>query len=97
MALVAYSPFGSGAFPPKVTERRAFLEELAIKHRASPYQIALAWLTRKSHVFAIPKSSNPVRAKENTQSAAIDLSKEERRRIEASFPLGPRPAHLPMI
>src|SRR3954468_15823831 len=53
VAVVAYSPFGSGHFP-----ESKVLDEVAAAHGATPRQVALAFLTRKAPVFAIPKSAN---------------------------------------
>src|SRR5690349_15649636 len=58
IAVVGYSPFGSGRFPSPKSEGGRVLELIAAKHRASVHQIALAFLTRRPSLFAIPKTVN---------------------------------------
>jgi diketogulonate reductase-like aldo/keto reductase len=56
IAVVAYSPFGSGRFPgPRGAGGRA-LAEIAAARGASERQVALAFLVRHPGVFAIPKA-----------------------------------------
>src|ERR1700754_920016 len=59
VAVVAYSPFGHDDFPQPRSKSGAVLQAIADAHRATPRQIALAFLTRRPSVFAIPKASNP--------------------------------------
>jgi diketogulonate reductase-like aldo/keto reductase len=54
-------------------------------------------LTRRPSAFAIPKASNPEHAKENAGAGALNLSDAEVAKIDAAFPLGPRPGSLPML
>jgi diketogulonate reductase-like aldo/keto reductase len=68
VAVVAYSPFGSaGGFP-----RSRPLEALAKRLGATPRQVALAFLTRKPQVFAIPKTSTAVHVDELAQQVKLD-------------------------
>src|SRR5215472_13202157 len=55
VAVVAYSPFGHDDFPSPRSKGGEVLETLAIRHGASPRQVALSFLTREPEVFAIPK------------------------------------------
>ena len=98
VAVVAYSPFGHrGGFPdPRTTDGRV-LKEIAETHDATPRQVALRFLTRRSPLFAIPKASDPKHVEENAGGGKLRLSKTELARIDAAFPLGPRPRSLPMI
>ena len=98
VAVVAYSPFGhTGGFPgPRTLGGRA-LKEIASHHQATPRQVALHFLTRRSSLFAIPKSANPEHAEENAGAGALALSDAELARIDAAFPLDPRPRPLPML
>src|SRR3990170_2791091 len=57
IAVVAYSPFGSGDFPSPRSEGGKALQAIAAARGATPRQVALAFLTRRNAVFAIPKSS----------------------------------------
>ncbi|HXF81430.1 MAG TPA: aldo/keto reductase, partial [bacterium] len=55
-AVVAYSPFGSGRFPAPSSPGGGVLAEIAARHRATPHQVALAFLLRIDDVFVIPKA-----------------------------------------
>lgn len=92
VAVVAYSPFGSGNFP-----RRGALDEIAAARGATARQIALAWLTRRASVFTIPKSGSVGHTVDNAGAGGITLSAAELAKIEKAFPLGRTPRSLPMI
>ncbi|HVV82995.1 MAG TPA: aldo/keto reductase [Kofleriaceae bacterium] len=79
VAVVAYSPFGSGNFP-----------------RGVSHAEALAFLTRRASVFAIPKTSHAARAAENAAAGDLVLDDAAIRRLDAAFPLG-KARGLPMI
>lgn len=85
VALVAYSPFGSGDFPDGDETLRA----IADARDATPRQIALAFLTRSEGSFAIPKSSSVEHVRANAAAAEISLDEGEVERIERAFPVGP--------
>ena len=98
VAVVAYSPFGHvGGFPRPDSAGGRALKAVADRHGATPRQAALRFLTRRKAVFAIPKASDPSHAEENAGAASLDLSDHELARIDAAFPLGPRPRSLPML
>lgn len=97
IAVVAYSPFGSGDFPKPGGPGGRVLAGIAEAHGATPHQIALAFLLRRPPLFAIPKASQSAHAEENAAAAEIRLSEEEVRRIDAVFPRGPRRRGVPSI
>ena len=97
MALVAYSPFGSGDFPLPGDADGAVLAEMAGSCGATLRQVALAWLLRDESVFVIPKTSTPERCRENAEAATRELDPLQLERIEAAFPLGRARRGLPMI
>ena len=97
LAVTAYSPFGHGDFPGKTTPGGGLLAAIAQAHEASIRQIALAFLTRRPSVFAIPKASCVEHVEENAGASNIQLSQAEIARIDAAFPRGQRPRELPMI
>lgn len=72
VAVVAYSPFGSGDFPDGVSHAEA-----------------LAFLTRRPSVFAIPKTSHAARAAENAGAGDLVLDDAAIARLDAQFPRGP--------
>lgn len=97
VALVAYSPFGSGAFPDPGSRGGRVLAGIAEAHATTPYAVALAFLTRHDGVFAIPKTASPDRAAANAAAGDLVLSAPEIAALDAAFPRGPRPRHLPML
>ncbi|MBI2931230.1 MAG: aldo/keto reductase [Planctomycetes bacterium] len=92
LAVVAYSPYGEGNFP---TGSRT-LREIARARSATPRQVALAFMTRRPSVFAIPKSSDVKHVLENAGAGDLRLTDEEIARIDKAHPAGP-PKALPMI
>jgi diketogulonate reductase-like aldo/keto reductase len=97
IAVVAYSPFGSGSFPAPRTRGGRVLAEIAEARGATPHQVALAFLTRHPMSFAIPKTSDPEHAAANAAAGDLELSGEEIRRIDEAFPRGPRRKGVPML
>ena len=93
IAVVAYSPFGSGRFPARDRTLRAIAEA----HGVSSYQVALRFLVREPHVFAIPKAARVEHALDNAAAASLALSDEETKRIDRAFPRGRKRRGVPMI
>jgi diketogulonate reductase-like aldo/keto reductase len=96
VAVVAYSPFGQTASPSPTSPGGKVLTEIASAHNATPRQVALAFLTRKNHVLAIPKASKVAHAEENAGAGDLKLNAKEIEQIDNAFPLG-RPKSLPML
>jgi diketogulonate reductase-like aldo/keto reductase len=94
-AVVGYSPFGHGHFPDEGSPGGKMLAEIAAAHAATPRQVALAALARRA--FVIPKASTPEHAAANAAAGDLKLSEQELARIDAAFPLGPKPDELPTI
>ncbi len=90
VAMVAYSPFGSGRFP----ARDEALRRIAEAHGATPHQVALAFLTRHGGSFAIPKAADPAHAVANAR--VPQLTEDDVRAIDAAFPRG-RARGLPTL
>jgi diketogulonate reductase-like aldo/keto reductase len=97
VAVTAYSPFGHGDFPGQHTRGGRVLAAIAAERRATPRQVALAFLTRRASVFAVPKSSSPDHARENAWAGDLRLSDGEIARIDQAFPVGARPRVLPTL
>lgn len=87
MAFVSYSPFGSGSFPPSASRGGKVLDKVARAHGATPRQVALAFLTRRPSMFAIPKSSSPSHTEENAGALDLKLERDELEAIDAAFPV----------
>jgi diketogulonate reductase-like aldo/keto reductase len=97
VAVVAYSPFGHNDFPSPRSKAGAVLQTIADAHRATPRQVALSFLTRRSSVFAIPKASTPDHAADNAAAGELTLSDNEIAAVDQAFPRGPTPRGLPML
>jgi aryl-alcohol dehydrogenase-like predicted oxidoreductase len=63
---------------------------------ATPRQVALAFLIRKSGGFTIPKASRRSHVEENAQAAALILPDDAVQRLDEEFPLGPRSEGVPV-
>ncbi len=96
IALVGYSPFGSGEFPSLRGTARV-LSEIAGARGATPRQVARAFLTREPWTFAIPKAGRSAHVEENAAAGDLDLDPDEIARIDAAFPLGQRRKGVPTI
>jgi diketogulonate reductase-like aldo/keto reductase len=97
VAVVAYSPFGHNDFPDRRSKPGELLESIAERYAASPRQIALSFLTREPHLFAIPKASTPEHAADNAAAGELILSDDEIAALDKAFPRGPKPRSLPML
>jgi diketogulonate reductase-like aldo/keto reductase len=97
VAIVGYSPFGHDSFPRPDGAGGRVLAEIAAGLRATPRQVALAFLTRQAPLFTIPKASRPAHAADNAGAGDLSLSPEDIARIDAAFPLGRKPRGLPML
>ena len=87
VAVVGYSPFGSGDFPQPQSKGGKVLGEIARTHGVTPHQVALAFLVRDPHVFGIPKSAKVARVRENAGAATLRLSAEDVARLDEAFPV----------
>jgi diketogulonate reductase-like aldo/keto reductase len=109
VAVVAYSPFGSrGGFPrseapasgeaasSRTTREREALDQVAARLGATPRQVALAYLTRRPSVLAIPKTARVAHVEELAGADRVTLDDASIAELEATFPLAPWRG-LPMI
>ena len=97
VALVGYSPFGSGRFPSPSSAGGKALAKVAGRHGVSARQVALRFLIRRAALFTIPKASDPAHAAENAAAGKLHLSDSDLSEIEAAFPLGRAPRSLPTL
>lgn len=96
VAVTAYSPFGQDDFPESASTQGRVLAQIAAKHGASPRQVALAFLTRRPQVFAIPKAARAAHAEDNAGALSLRLDEADIAGIDAAFPRGRRRS-LPML
>ena len=90
IAVVGYTPFGSGPFPSATSKSGRILKAIAIRHRATPRQIALAFLNRQRPLFAIPKAAKLAHIEENAAAGDVVLTVEDIKQIDTAFPRGRR-------
>jgi diketogulonate reductase-like aldo/keto reductase len=96
VALVGYSPFGSGAFPERGPGRAA-LDAIAKTHGATARQVALAFLSRDPALFAIPKAARVPHVEEAAGAQSLRLTDAEIARIDAAFPRARRRPGVPTL
>jgi len=97
VAVVAYSPFGHNDFPLPRSPSGEALQKIAAKHKATPHQVALAFLTRETTVLTIPKAATVDHAAQNAAAGDLKLDASEIAALDAVFPRGAKPRSLPML
>lgn len=90
--VMAYSPVFQGRPP-----RSQALTDVARRHDATPFQIALAWALRDPSVIAIPKAASEAHVRDNRAAADIELTSEDLAAIDADFPPPRRKTPLAML
>jgi diketogulonate reductase-like aldo/keto reductase len=90
IAVVGYSPFGSGSFPGPRSPGGRVLAEIAAAHGATPRQVALAFLVREPGLFTIPKAGRVEHVRENAGAGKLRLTARDLDRIATAFPRGRR-------
>jgi diketogulonate reductase-like aldo/keto reductase len=87
----AYSPIEQGRLL-----RDRVLTGVAIRHRATTAQIALAWVLRQPDVMVIPKAATLEHVRENRAALDIKLTAQDLAELDRAFPppAGPRPLEL---
>jgi diketogulonate reductase-like aldo/keto reductase len=89
--IMAYSPTEQG----RLLRDRA-LTAVAIRHRATPAQIALAWVLRQKDMMVIPKATMLEHVRENRAALDIKLTEQDLGELNRAFPppKGRRPLEL---
>jgi diketogulonate reductase-like aldo/keto reductase len=87
----AYSPIEQGRLL-----RDRVLTGVAIRHRATTAQIALAWVLRQPDMMVIPKAATLEHLRENRAALDIELTAQDFAELNRAFPppAGPRPLEL---
>ena len=97
IAVVGYAPFGQGNFPEPDSQQGKALAAIAERHGKTPRQVALNFLTRKPGLFTIPKAGKVDHVRENAGAIGWELSEEDLRLIDATFPLPGKDEPLDML
>jgi diketogulonate reductase-like aldo/keto reductase len=87
----AYSPIEQGRLL-----RDRVLTGVAIRHRATTAQIALAWVLRQPDMMVIPKAATLEHVRDNRAALGIKLTAQDLAELDRAFPppAGPRPLEL---
>jgi aryl-alcohol dehydrogenase-like predicted oxidoreductase len=93
MPIMAYSPLGQGG---SLLAAPA-LVRIAARHRASPAQVALAWVLRQPDVIAIPKAGNAAHVRENAAARELALTAEDMAELDRALPPPRRKQPLGML
>jgi diketogulonate reductase-like aldo/keto reductase len=81
MPLMAYSPLDMGGLVDQPQ-----LHAIAARHRATPAQVALAWVLAQPGVMAIPKAVHALHLRHNRAAQALQLGEADRAELDRLFP-----------
>ena len=90
--IMAYSPIEQGRLL-----SHAALKKIADQHKATPAQVALAWLLRQEGTIVIPKASNDAHVRENRAAADLALTQADIAALDQAFPPPKRARPLEML
>ena len=90
--VMAYSPLEQAKLA-----RHKTLKPIADRHRATPAQVALAWVLRAPGVMAIPKAGHPERVRENHGALDVALTPQDLAELDAAFKPPTRKIPLEML
>jgi diketogulonate reductase-like aldo/keto reductase len=79
--IMAYSPLDQGRLL-----RSPELDAIAARHKASPAQVALAWLLQQDQVMVIPKAGSEAHVRENHGALAVRLDAKDLAALDRAFP-----------
>ena len=90
--IMAYSPIEQGRLLGKPA-----LKQIAASHRATPAQVALAWLLRHDGVMVIPKATDPGHVRENCAALDLNLTAADIAALDRAFPRPQGKSRLEML
>jgi diketogulonate reductase-like aldo/keto reductase len=90
--IMAYSPLEQGRLL-----RNRVLTAVAIRHRATTAQIALAWVLRQCDMMVIPKAATLEHVRENQAALDIKLTGQDLAELDRAFPPPKRPRALELL
>jgi diketogulonate reductase-like aldo/keto reductase len=86
LPIMAYSPLDHSEGGRNEMLENPHLQLIALRHRATPAQVALAWLLHQKSVVAIPKASRPAHVKENWGALQLVLTRKDLKELDQAFP-----------
>jgi diketogulonate reductase-like aldo/keto reductase len=90
--IMAYSPIEQGRML-----GHAALGEVAQRHKATPAQVALAWLLRQDGVIVIPKATALAHVEEDIGALDLTLTADDLATLDRSFPPPKKATSLDML
>ncbi len=86
--IMAYTPLGQGGLLTHPVVRA-----VALRHEATPAQVALAWVLRHEGIIAIPKAGTVRHVRENRGALDLTLTPADLAELDRAFPppAGPEP------
>ncbi|ASR36053.1 oxidoreductase [Prauserella marina] len=90
--VMAYSPIEQGRLLADPV-----LREVALRHEASPAQIAIAWVLSRRGVCAIPKAATAAHVGQNAAALGIELSARDIAELDDRFPAPRRATPLEIL
>jgi diketogulonate reductase-like aldo/keto reductase len=79
--VMAYSPIDQGRIL-----GNPVLRDIAVRHNATPVQVALAWVLRLDNVCVIPRAGTPQHVDENAAALQVVLDHDDLVALDAEFP-----------
>jgi len=73
------------------------LTAVAIRHRATTAQIALAWALRQPDMMVIPKAATLEHVRENRAALDVRLNHQDIAELDCAFPPPKRPRRLELL
>lgn len=92
MPIMAYSPIEQGRML-----HHGALAEVAKRHKATPAQVALAWLMRQDNVVVIPKATALAHVEEDIGALDLKLTTEDLATFDRAFPPPKKATSLDML
>jgi diketogulonate reductase-like aldo/keto reductase len=92
LPIMAYSPIEQGRLI-----GHPVLRGIAVRHKATSAQVALAWVVSHPGVCAIPEAGTPEHVRENFGALQVVLREDDVVELDAAFPPPPRPVPLEVL
>jgi diketogulonate reductase-like aldo/keto reductase len=92
MPLMAYSPIEQGRLV-----GHPVLRGIAVHHKATSAQIALAWVIAHPGVCAIPEAGTPEHVRQNFKALQVVLREDDVVKLDSAFPPPPQPVPLDVL
>ena len=92
LPIMAYSPIELGRLV-----GHPVLRGIAVRHKATSAQVALAWVLAHPGVCATPEAGRPEHVREDFAALQVVLREDDMVELDAAFPPPPRPVSLQVL